>query len=386
MPINPLIMRWARQWRGRSLEAASDKLQIPVSKIISWESGETHPTVRQARILAEFYDRPFLEFLLDSPPELSEPEALPDFRLHKETDDPHEKRELKYIQAWAEEQRVNAVELFDIIGESPPKIPAKLNANLNDQPEAAAKLSREAIGFSIKQQTSLTSREGDSLPRILRRFLEMAGILVLKESSLVKFSARGMCIFKSPLPIIVFGTEAPSAQVFTMSHELGHIVLQMSAISGPPSQPKNMNTKVKVESWCNKFAGAFLAPLEEIEGILGKVAQPSSEIADDLLENLSSHFHISRHAMLIRLVHIGYIAPEYYWDKKLAEFLAEEKKYKSFARSKYYGSRYRNALGDMYTGLVLDAWDDGHITNHNAAEFMGIKNIRHLNDIRSEFD
>jgi hypothetical protein len=39
----------------------------------------------------------------------------------------------------------------------------------------------------------------------------------------------------------------------------------------------------------------------------------------------------------------------------------------------------------MYTGLVLEAWSSGIITNHNAAEFMGIKNIAHLEEIRSRF-
>jgi hypothetical protein len=33
----------------------------------------------------------------------------------------------------------------------------------------------------------------------------------------------------------------------------------------------------------------------------------------------------------------------------------------------------------------MEAWGTDRITNHNAAEFMGIKNLRHLNDIRQHF-
>ena len=70
---------------------------------------------------------------------------------------------------------------------------------------------------------------------------------------------------------------------------------------------------------------------------------------------------------------------------KRPEFLQQEREFKGGGRAKYYGTRYRSAHGDLYTGLVLEAWGEGQITNHNAAEFMGIKNLRHLNDIRDDF-
>ena len=89
--------------------------------------------------------------------------------------------------------------------------------------------------------------------------------------------------------------------------------------------------------------------------------------------------------MLIRLVHLGYVKPSYYWNVKKPQFDNEEKDYKQYGRSEYYGTRYKNTLGDLYTGLVLQAWSSGRITNHNAAEFMGIKNFAHLEDIRDHF-
>lgn len=51
-------------------------------------------------------------------------------------------------------------------------------------------------------------------------------------------------------------------------------------------------------------------------------------------------------------------------------------------RPKYYGSRYRSSLGNLYTGFVIEAWNSGRITNHSAAEYMGIKNFEHLFAIR----
>jgi hypothetical protein len=81
-------------------------------------------------------------------------------------------------------------------------------------------------------------------------------------------------------------------------------------------------------------------------------------------------------------VHLGYVDSRYYWDVKRPQFDEEERNYSSFGIPSYYGSRYRASLGDFYTNLVIEAWSAGRITNHNAAEYMGIKNISHLFDIR----
>ena len=37
-----------------------------------------------------------------------------------------------------------------------------------------------------------------------------AGIVTLKNSGLAAFGARGMCLFASPLPVIIFSKEAPT--------------------------------------------------------------------------------------------------------------------------------------------------------------------------------
>src|SRR5205823_8109806 len=100
---------------------------------------------------------------------------------------------------------------------------------------------------------------------------------------------------------------------------------------------------------------------------------PVDEMYDERLNELASQFRVSAHAMVIRLVHLGYIHANFYWGVKKPLFDAMEAKYKSMARSKYYGSRFRSSLGNLYTGLVLEAWNSGRITNHSAAEYMGIK-------------
>jgi Zn-dependent peptidase ImmA (M78 family) len=116
-------------------------------------------------------------------------------------------------------------------------------------------------------------------------------------------------------------------------------------------------------------------------------AHPADRYDDVKLKRAARKMSVSEHAMLIRLVHLGYVAPAYYWKVKRPEFDHQEETYKGGGRSDYYGSRYRNQQGDLYTGLVLEAWATGRITNHNAAEFMGItgQTLRHLAEIRNHF-
>ena len=385
LPFNPDVLRWAREWRGRSVEEAAQKLNVNQDKLLAWEDGAGVPTVRQARLLAGFYERSFLEFFLSRIPNVVQTRLAPDFRLHKTAADPRGDREVQAIQDWAEDTRQSAIELFGVVGDDVPEIPAEFRATLASNPEWAASEARRFCGYPIEDQVALGSAERGRVARDIRRALERLGILVLKDSRLGKYEVRGLTLFALPLPIVVFGTEAPTAQAFTLAHELGHIALQQSAISGPPTARNARTEAEKSERWCDEFAGAFLIPASALGKMRAKPNLPNPEISDDDLGRLANRFSVSRHAMLIRLVHLHYVAPEYYWDVKRPEFLRQEADFKGGGKAPYYGTRYRNSYGDTYTALVLEAWGNGRITNHNAAELMGIKNLDHLVDIRDNF-
>ena len=385
LPFNGGVLRWARVWRGRTVEEAARKANTTVEKIESWEAETASPSVRQARLLADLYERGFLEFFLPKPPEIAESKLIPDFRLHRDVADPRGDRELRAIQAWAEEKRLNAIDLFEAIREPVPELPVDLFAQLSSNPEAVAKLARERAEFTVDEQLGLTPQTRATMPKLVRAAIERLGVLVLKEGALAKYGVRGLTIFAPSLPVVVFGTEAPVAQSFTMAHELGHIILQQSAISGPPSAREDATPAETAERWCDQFAGAFLVPGDTMAKLWAKPNAPLPAIGDDMLGQLANTFAVSRHAMLIRLVHLGYVEQGYYWDIKRPEFLQKERNFKGGGIPKYYGVRYRSSHGDLYTGLVLEAWSEGAITNHNAAEFMGIKNLRHLFDLRDNF-
>ncbi|MCA1654093.1 MAG: ImmA/IrrE family metallo-endopeptidase [Sphingomicrobium sp.] len=385
LPYNGDILRWARLWRGKTVEDAAQRLQTKPENILAWEDDDGAPTVRQARMLAEFYGRSFLEFFLPVRPKLRESTLVPDYRLHRDAPHPND-RELWHIQRWAESKRLNAIDLYQMLGDEPPTFPQQLAATVQSNPERLAEEARKAAGFTIWQQLELKGSDKRLLPSLIRAAFERLGVLVLRRTDLGNYGARGISIAEFPLPTIVYGKEAPAGQSFTLAHEFGHMLLRQSAISGPPSARDADTPPKAVERWCDEFAAAFLIPAAAMAERWAKPNAPMPKIGDDSLESLASAFRVSEHAMLIRLIGMGYVDADYYWNVKRPEFLAREEQFRSRGGiAPYYGTRFLNSHGNLYTGLVLEAWSREAITNDSAARFLDIKNLVHLDDIRREF-
>jgi Zn-dependent peptidase ImmA (M78 family) len=383
---NPAMLRWARDLAGVSIEQAAKRGGVSPEHVAVWEGqGSEKPTVRQARALADLYGVSFLEFFRSEPPDLPQPEDIPDFRLFASAADPSEDQELKNIQLWAEAQRVNALDLFDTVGERPPMIDESLFATIDQSSEKAAASIRYAIRYPVEDQVGRTQTERAKIPGELRRKIEALGILTLRRTDLKHLRVRGFCIWARPLPIVVIGSDAPTAQSFTLAHEIAHVFLRQSAISGTLPRRGGDPSKRRVEEWCNSFASSFLMPRDAVLKFRTPPPAPLASFPDDDLRAFANYFGVSEHAMLIRLVHLRYVSESYYWEVKKPFFDAQEANAKSFGRSKYYGVRFRGNQGDLYTGLVLEAWATGRITGHHAAEYMGIKNLQHMFDIRENY-
>ena len=386
LPYNGAMLRWAREWRGRSIKDAADRIGVDPQRLRNWEAqvSEDIPTVRQARRLAEYYERAFIEFFYDEPPTIYESSLVPDYRSHRGSD-PQGNRELLAIQHWAELQRVNALDLIEELGDVPPAFPDDLAATLDEDVEYAAVRAREVMGLKLSQQLTYTYKERQQLASILREKMEQVGVLVLRENALTNYGVSGMTIVQFPLPIIVFASEAPARSVFTLMHEFAHIVLRESAISGGDRARDTRTHDRQVEKWCDRFAAAFLVPKVELEQMRPRPTRPYSQIDDITLAAIAKHFRVSQHAMLIRLVDLQHVSPDYYWNVKRPQFLAEEANWKRRGRTKVWASRVWNQLGGLYTNLVLEALGTGKIQSHQAQTLFGVANPIHLDAIKQEF-
>jgi transcriptional regulator with XRE-family HTH domain len=119
-PFNREVLRWARDRVRLSPDSAAKGAGVTPDQIERWEAGTGIPTIKQARKLANVYDVPFMELLSRERPKIKELGLVPDFRLHSDTEAPTEQYDLLLIQAEAEETRLNALDLYDILGMQPP--------------------------------------------------------------------------------------------------------------------------------------------------------------------------------------------------------------------------------------------------------------------------
>lgn len=148
-----------------------------------------------------------------------------------------------------------------------------------------------------------------------------------------------MCLNAEPLPVLVYGREAPTGQAFARLHEFGHVPLGLSGIGGGPSPGGDKGACNKeVEGWCNRFAGRFPMPDRAIARAVRKPAPPQADFDLHMLSDLTRRFAVSRHALLVRRVTLDCVASDFYWQTVRPAFQKEEEVFSSFGGPGYYSA------------------------------------------------
>lgn len=115
--------------------------------------------------------------------------------------------------------------------------------------------------------------------------------------------------------IVINQNQSPQRQRFTAMHELGHFILHKkdndyfldTTIEWRRENPEGLNRKQEIQA--NEFAANLLMPEKEIQRI---VEEKNYNYFDDVeIAKMAKLFKVSKPAMKIRLVSLGYIAD---WD------------------------------------------------------------------------
>lgn len=187
-------------------------------------------------------------------------------------------------------------DLWNELGRSAKDIPA---ASTNENPEDVAdRLRADYFGIPVEEQMSWSSPA--QAFRQWRTLIERMDILVFLYS-LGEHSARGFSFVTESPPVIgVSTTWHASVRVYTLFHELGHILIRTnsSCIEEWGSRP----TKDPIERWCETFAASFLMPRKEIQELTAhwKTRNPILTAT-----RLANKLYVSRKAALLRLVETG---------------------------------------------------------------------------------
>ncbi len=375
--IKPELLLWARTSRGLDVELAAKKATVKPEKLLSWESGDARPTVKQLRKLGTVYKRPLAVFYLDEPPK--DFDALRDFRRLPGEVAGHESPELRYAIRNAHVRREIAIELYEELNERPPGFTEK--ASTASSPEKLGERIRKILGMEIEKQAAW--RTDYEALNGWRAAIENVGVLVFQASDVDLGEMRGFSIGDHPLPAIIVNVkDSPYGRVFTMLHEFVHLLLRRAGICDIDERDRRPPEEQKIEVYCNRVAGSALVPkaLLLADPVVRRHSR-DEEWGDLEISRLSTKFGVSREALVRRLTICGLATEEFYRQKR--EELAEERAEKELRKKEKKGGfvppslKAYSSAGPSFTRLVLDSYHREKITSADLSDFLGVR-LKHL--------
>lgn len=372
----PSLLTWGRESAGLSLDAAARKVGVKVDQLSSWENGASRPSLPQLRKIAQAYRRPLAAFYLPEPPKRFE--VMHDFRRSAEGSELQRTPQLALEIRKAYDRREWALELWADIDRALPSFTA--TTTVNEGVEETAGRLRKAIGITLKAQGAW--QLDHEAFRGWRSTVEGAGVLTLQTTTLELEEARGFSIGMKPLPVVVVNIkDAPRGRIFTLLHELTHVMLRESGVCDLHD--------ADIEAFCNRVAGAALFPREELLQSPTVRSHPKGDPrwSDSELRDLSRQFGGSREAALVRLLTLKLTTQSFY-DRMRREFLRRyEQVQKEKRESEGFAPPHVVALssaGPLFTNLVMENLNREKITASDVSDYLQIR-LKHLKDLQREF-
>ncbi|MFM7884690.1 MAG: ImmA/IrrE family metallo-endopeptidase [Microcystis panniformis] len=374
--VNPKIIQWARERARYSLESVAVKFKKDVSVIEKWESGEDFPTYSQLEKLAEIYKRPLALFFFPEPPleaeEKQEFRTLPDFEIENLAAD------TIYALRQAKAMQLSLQEINNGINPSTKKIFQDIAVSSSDDLRKLAEQIRNYLNVTLEEQ--LTWNDQETALKKWRSAVEEAGIFIFKRS----FKQReisGFCLIDLEFPIIYLNNSTEKArQIFTIFHELAHILLQTNGIT--KSDDRYINSlkgeNKYIEIFCNKFAAEFLLPNHVFSEIIREtVVNVNDNDNDKIISKISSDYKVSREVVLRKLLDNNFISQKEY-SLKVSEWYSEQVGKSQDKNKKSGGNPYANQatyLGENYLKLVFNKYYQGQYDIERVADYLNIKKV-----------
>ena len=383
--INPKLLAWARETAGLSPAEAAAKLGLKstakataAQKLLEAESGERPVGQAMLEKAVAAYHRPLITFYLPQPPVRAE--RGQDFRTFAGTAPPRDDGLLDALirDVRALQQLVREVLLDD---EDAQRLPFVASCQLSDGTRSVAARIRSALGISIAEQRR--ARDAKALFALLRTAAERAGIYVLllgdlgsHHSDMGEDVFRGIALADDIAPFIVINdNDAIPARSFSLMHELAHIWIGASGVSGSIwNVPENA-----IERFCNEVAGEFLLPPEALEDM--SVVAPGADFsrAMALTDDVARIWNVSQGVVAYR-----FLLNKWITDKvatRLFQAFAErwraqkqrdrETREPDDGAPDYYTIR-RSRLGAGLLSVVRRALHEDALTHTKAARILGV--------------
>lgn len=378
MRVNPEILRWARTTAGLDLATAAARLgfrdnrnSTAEERLTALETGQDEPSRPVLSKMATVYRRPLLSFYLPAPP--VQAERGEDFRTL-----PEEQRidSAAAVDALVRDIRARQGEVRGLLEEEEAPQIAAVAASRREEGSAVV-AARLADWLQFDLTAFRRQRTVEAAFSYLRAAAERAGVFVLlmgnlgsHHSAIDPEAFRGFALADPIAPFVVINDQdAKVAWAFTLLHELAHIAIGATGISGGTPE-------VVVEAFCNEVAGEMLLPRGELE--LFPVAIDDAVLRRDITE-FAVQRNVSRQMVAYRLRLIGRLGL-LRWREISRVFREEYIRDRDERRAReggtegpsYYVVR-RHRVGTALLQLVRRNLDEGALTPTRAGKILGVK-------------
>jgi Zn-dependent peptidase ImmA (M78 family) len=202
-------------------------------------------------------------------------------------------------------------------------------------------------------------------------FVMLAGNLGSHHSAIPVEAFRGFAIADRIAPFIVINDgDAKAAWSFTLLHELAHLWLGATGVSGGAPE-------MKIERFCNDVAGEFLLPRADVQAIEMRGLELDAQIA--VITDYANHWRVSRQMVAYGLYKAGRISLNAWKaleagirELRAAERRREKDQPKGSGGPSYYVVR-RHRLGRALLDFARHYTDAGALSPSKAAKVLGVK-------------
>jgi Zn-dependent peptidase ImmA (M78 family)/transcriptional regulator with XRE-family HTH domain len=356
LTITPSIITWARKRAGLTLDEASN-----FGRIDEWESGASSPTYAQLEALASALKIPVSVFFFPEPPDL--PDIAQSFRTLPDREFDNIPSRVHLLVRKAKAFQLNLAELTGAKNPADRLIVKDLKLSAGESiPDAAEKV-RAYLGITLASQQN--HKTDDDALKAWREVLPTVGVFVFKDA-FKNDDYSGFCLYDETFPIIyVNNSSSKTRQIFTLFHELAHLLFQTSGIDtlSGAFMDKLAEDARNIEVFCNGFAAEFLLPESAFAD-----AMEGRKADEQTATELAARFHVSREVIFRRFLDQGRINQKTY-----REAAARWSQQRGGGKGGDYYWTKLSYLGRDYVSLAFDEYRRNRITETQLADYLDVK-------------
>ncbi|HVZ75211.1 MAG TPA: XRE family transcriptional regulator [Polyangia bacterium] len=375
--ITPSLLTWAREESGYDPAGVAKRMQVKEERLLSWESGERQPTLKQVENLARVLHRPLSVFFMPQPPQL--PPLAAEYRRLPGIEPGGETPEFRLAIRQMVARRENTLNLMGELGDSIADF--ALRAHLRETPADVGRRLREATGVDVALQLGWPDEW--KAWAAWRAAVERLGVLVFQFGRVKVEETRGVALLRSPLPAVGINTkEIPEAKTYTLLHEVVHLMLAAGHEETSALKEKRSEAEwTKVERFAEVAASHAAVPEEALQAMVKQLGFGGGPWDIARVRRVARPFKITPSATATRLRESGFMTWAGYerwrsdWEAHVATLPPRRGGIATPAQKAI------NKAGRPFAQLVLEALAANRLTAVDAARYLDLK-FEHFDKLR----